>query len=256
MANGRHTLQVVAEDAAGNRTLSGAWPVRVGNGGVANGAGASRAATIRASFDARGGKRRPKETTREFGQPARVSGRLVDASGEPIARARVDVVSRPARTGARWRKEGEVVTRADGTFRRLIRPGPSRELRFQYRAFSLDPTPAASAAVRLNVHAGVRLAVRPKRTTSHGTIQFAGRLSGRSDRSGLQVTLYAVDRSGRRRVPVEVVRTDARGRFRFRYRFARTFAPFTYRFVAKCERQATYPYAAGTSPPAIVRVVR
>jgi len=57
-------------------------------------------------------------------------------------------------------------------------------------------------------------------------------------------------------VPVEVVRTDSRGRFRFRYRFARTFAPFTYRFIAKYERQATFPYAAGTSPVATVRVVK
>ena len=254
--NGRHTLQVAAEDAAGNRTVSGGWTVVIANGAVANGNRASRVARLRASFEARGAKRRPKETSRAFGEPARVSGKLVDGSGQPIGAARIDIVARPNRAGAGWRKEGEVVTRPDGSFRRLLRSGPSRELRLQYRAFSLDPTPTSTAALRMNVRAGVRLTVRPRRTTSRGSIRFLGRLLGRSDRAGLQVTLYAVDRAGRRRVPVEVVRTDSRGRFRFRYRFARTFAPFTYRFIAKYERQATFPYAAGTSPVAKVRVVK
>ena len=249
-------MQVAAEDAAGNRTVSGGWAVLVANGAVANGVGASRAAGLKARFEAGVGGRRAKEITLDFGAPVRVNGRLVDASGRPIREARIDLMARPARTGGKWRKEGELTTRADGTFRRLVRPGPSRELRLQYRAFSLDPVPAASASVRVNVRAGVRLAVRPKRTTSRGTIRFRGQLRGRGKRGGLQVTLYAIDRSGRRRVPVEVVRTDDRGRFRFRYRFARTFAPFTYRFIARSERQPTYPYAAGSSPTATVRVVR
>jgi hypothetical protein len=254
--NGRHTMQVAVEDAAGNRTVSGAWSVLVANGAVANGAGASRAARLTARFGARGGKRRRKETTRPFQGRAIVGGRLMDTSNRPIGNARLEVLGRSARTGARFRKEGEIVTRADGTFRYRTRRGPSRELRVQYRAYSLDPRPAATASVRLNIRAGVRLTVRPRRTTSRGTIHFRGRLLGRHGRDGLQVTLYAVDRTGRKRVPVEVVRTDARGVFRFRYQFARTFAPFTYRFIARLERQPTYAYAAASSRPATVRVVR
>lgn len=72
----------------------------------------------------------------------------------------------------------------------------------------------------------------------------------------MQVALYAVDRTARRRVPVEVLKTDARGRFRYRYRFMRTFAPFTYRFQARVASQPGYPYAAGRSRIVAVRIVR
>ena len=110
--------------------------------------------------------------------------------------------------------------------------GPSRRLQVEYRATSLDPYPAATTEVRLNVRAGVRLSVSPRKTTSRGTIRFAGRLAGGPGRNGVQVALYAVGRTARQRVPVEVLTTGQQGRFRFRYRFVRTFAPFTYRFQA------------------------
>ncbi len=57
-------------------------------------------------------------------------------------------------------------------------------------------------------------------------------------------------------MPVATLRTDKRGRFRFSYRFLRSFAPFTYRFRARLIRQASYPYASGSSRIVIVRIVR
>ena len=147
-------------------------------------------------------------------------------------------------------------TDAKGRFMFRARRGPSRVLRVGYRAFTLDPEPSAVAGVTLNVRAGIRLSVAPRRTTSRGTIRFSGKLLGGPGRSHVQVTLYAVGRVGRQRVPVSVLRTNRKGRFRFRYRFQRTFAPFTYRFQARIERQATYPYAAAGSNRVIVRVVR
>ena len=110
--------------------------------------------------------------------------------------------------------------------------------------------------MRLNVRAGVRLRVRPARTTSHGTIKFRGRLKGGPARRGVQVALFAVDRTGRRRVPVSILRADSAGRFKFKYRFVRTFAPFTYRFQARVDAQPGYPYSAGASRVVTVQIVR
>jgi hypothetical protein len=148
------------------------------------------------------------------------------------------------------------ITDRRGRFRYTPRRGPSRRFEITYRAFTLDEHPTLSVPLTLAVRAGVRFAVRPRRTTSRGTIRFRGRLLGGPNRGGAQVALYAVGRRERSRVPVSVLTTNRKGRFRFRYRFVRTFAPFTYRFVARVERQRGYPYAAASSPVATVKVVR
>lgn len=185
-----------------------------------------------------------------------VTGRLTDDTGRPIGSAVLDVLARSRRAGARRRRIATVRTRADGGFRYRARAGGfSRNLRFEYRVFSLDEQPAAAATVTLAVRAGVRLRVSPRRNSSRGRIRFSGRWLGRA-RDGVQVALYAVDRTSRRCVPVEILETDDKGRFRYRYRFVRTFAPFTYRFQGRGARQPGYPYAAGASRVVLVRIVR
>jgi hypothetical protein len=256
VGNGPHALQIAAVDAGGNRTPSPPVKVLIANGATPNGAGASRRAKLAAYFESR--RRRPgrARATVPFGGTRAIRGRLTDARGAPIAGARLDVLATNRRAGADTKQEGVVETRADGRFRYVPRRGASRRLRFAYRAFSLDPEPSTTAQLQLDVRAGVQLVVRPRRTTSRGTIRFRGRLLGEPGRAGVQVTLYAVGRQARSRVPVAVLTTDPSGRFRFRYQFLRTFAPFTYRFVARVARQRSYPYAAADSPPVTVRVVR
>jgi hypothetical protein len=256
VSNGGHRVQIAAVDAAGNRTYSAPVDVRIANGAEPNGAGASRGARLVARFAPKRGRLGRDRARVRFGSTREIRGRLVDAGGAPIANARLDVLATNRHPGARQVREGVVTTRADGVFRYRPPPGPSRRFELAYRAFSLDPDPSATAVVTLDVRAGVTLDVRPRRTTSRGTIRFRGRLRGEPGHAGVQVTLYAVGRDVRSRVPVAVLRTGTAGRFRFRYRFLRTFAPFTYRFVAHVERQRAYPYAAGSSRPATVRVVR
>jgi hypothetical protein len=253
--NGHHAIQIAAYDAAGNRTLSPAVVLTTRNGAVPNGLNASRLANLVASFRSRG---RPatERATVDFGGRRVIRGRLTDADDRPIAGARLEVTAQTLRRGTRPRREAIVRTRRDGTFRYLPRPGPSRILRVGYRAFSLDEGPSAVASLKLKVRAGIRLRVRPRKTTSRGRIRFSGRLLGGPGRGGVQVTLYAVGRVGRSRVPVAVLRTGNRGRFRFEYRFVRTFAPFTYWFQARLGSQRTYPYAAASSNRVTVRVTR
>jgi hypothetical protein len=230
--------------------------VRIANGATPNGTAASRSARIAAGFVRRTGAAKRPRARVGFRRTREIRGRLTDITGRPIAGARLDVYATPVSPGATRAPEGRTTTDARGRFRYRPRRGPSRRLDIEYRAFSLDPEPSARTRLSLNVRAGVRLVVRPRRTTSRGTIRFRGRLLGGPGRAGVQVTLYAVGRQGRSRVPVTVLRTSASGRFRFRYQFLRTFAPFTYRFVARVDRQRGYPYASGASSIALVRVVR
>jgi hypothetical protein len=256
LPNGVHSIQIAAVDAAGNSAVSAASTVRVVNGSVANGFGASRRSSLNAHFVSADTATLRDHVSVRFGRTRPIAGRLTDADGIGIGSATLTVMSRARRRGAETRRAGTVITDEAGRFRYLPVPGSSRELRVEYRAFSLDEAPSATATAKLNVRAGVRLRVVPRRTTSRGTIRFSGRLVGGPGRRRIQVTLYAVTRVGRSRVPVAVLRTDGRGRFRFAYRFVRTFAPFTYRFQARVEAQPTYPYAAAGSNIATVRVVR
>jgi hypothetical protein len=191
-----------------------------------------------------------------FGHRARILGTLTTGDGTPIRRAAIDLTSTPRAAGASARELTPITTDERGRFSFTPSAGSSRRFTLAYRPFESDPTPAATAAVTLNVRAGVKLRVTPRRTTSRGRITFAGRLLGGPNRAGTQVQLFAVARKGRDRVPVATLRADRRGRFHFRYRFRRTFAPFTYYFQAVVQRQNGYPYATGRSKRVSVRIVR
>jgi hypothetical protein len=252
--NGAHSVRVAIQDAAGNRTLSEPMLVMTRNGGPPNGRGASRFARLNAWFVTAGERRAARVVS--YGRSRWTAGRLTDSAGRPIAAAAIDVLTRTRRPGAAWRPRGSVVTSEDGTFRYRPNVGPSRVVRFEYRAFTFDEAPTASFDATLNVRAGVVLAVAPRRVAARGRITFHGHLRGGPGRLGAQVQLFAVARQGRDRVPVATLRADRRGRFRFRYRFRRTFAPFTYYFQAVVGRQSGYPYVTGRSRRVAVRVVR
>ena len=188
-----------------------------------------------------------------------MTGRLVTAAGAPISGALLEVMRTTDRPGARMRLEGTARTDRRGRFEFRLKGGPSRRLTVRYRAERLarsDTHPQNRLRTYVSGRGcGLRVP-SPRRTTARGRIAFTGRLLGGPGRSGVQVALYAVDRGGRHRVPVSVLTADRRGGFAFAYRFLRSFAPFTYRFIARVEAQAGYPYAAGSSPVATVRIVR
>jgi hypothetical protein len=184
-----------------------------------------------------------------------LSAELVDAVGTPIAGAQLSVTSRVDRLGARARAVATITTGDDGRFAWRSAPGPSRFIRIGYRAYGSDEHVTASADLKLGVRPAIALAVRPRRVRNGGRIRFTGRLRAGPGRKGTQVVLEAVGRRGRRQVPVATLRAGRKGRFRFSYRFLRSFAPFTYRFRARLITQAAYPYAAGSSPVVLVKIV-
>jgi hypothetical protein len=243
--NGPHQVRVVIVDAAGNRTLSDPVTVEFHNPGLPNGAGASRFAKLDAWFDTRGAKHRTTAVL-AYGHTRAVAGRLTDERGAPIAGAKLDLTNTAARSGARARPIGQIATDSKGRFRYLPRAGTSREILVSYRAFALDDSPSASAAVTVQVRAGVTLKVAPRRVSAHGTIRFSGRLRGGQGRTGTQVVIYALG-GPRERIPVTTVRANAKGRFHYRYRFRNSSPGTTYRFLATMHLQRSYPYATGSS---------
>ena len=254
LSNGPHRVQVALIDAAGNRTLSDPVAIESRNGGRPNGLGATRSARMRTWFQV--GSRERATRTVSFGRRSSIRGVLTSIDGKPIGHATIEVSFVPRRLGAREHRLPAVETDTRGRFRLTTGAGPSRAMRFGYRAFALDDMPAVASEAMPNVRAGLRLGVRPRRVAPRGRIVFSGRLLGGPGQRNTQVGLFAVARRGRDRVPVATLRADRRGRFHFSYRFRRTFAPFTYYFQAVVQRQNGYPYATGRSKRVSVRIVR
>jgi hypothetical protein len=263
LPQGRHSVRVLLEDAAGNRTAIFGPVVRsiaasgaIGPGsdpalrGAANGDGATDQARLSAHWGKRGSRTR---LVSEFGRPHVVRGRLRAQDGAPISNAGIDVVSRTTAVNAReLSKRNGPRTGSDGSWRLVLpRDVSSRDLTFRYRSHVNDTIPTATAAVHLRVRAGLRLAIRPRVARRGQAIRFDGRLlGGPLPRGGKQIVLVARAARGGW-VRFNVIRTDGRGRFRTIYRFQQPGAA-TYRFRALSLAEAAYPYMAGGSN--VVRV--
>jgi hypothetical protein len=260
----RHTVRVLLEDAAGNRTavfgpvtrnITASQAIGPGSDpalrGAANGDGASDAAKLTAHWGRRGSR---TLLVSGFGRSHVVRGRLRTTDGAPIANAALDVVSKTTAVNARELvKRTGPRTGADGAwFVVLPRGVSSRDVTFRYRSHVNDTIASASASVRLRVRAGVHLAIRPRRARTGQAIRFSGRLlGGPLPRGGKQVVLMARASRGAW-VRFNVVRTDGRGRFRSVYRFRQPGAAL-YRFRALSLSEAAYPYLAGGSNVVSVR---
>jgi hypothetical protein len=265
LPQGRHSVRVLLEDAAGNRTAIFGPVVRnisatgaVGPGsdpalrGAANGDGATDQARLTAHWGIRGGRTR---LVSRFGRTHVVRGRLTGADGAPIANAAIDVVSKTTAVNARELvKRGGPRTESDGRWRLVLpRNVSSRDVTFRYRSHVNDTVSAATATVHLRVRAGLRLEIHPRHARRGQAIRFAGRLlGGPLPRGGKQIVLMARASHGGW-VRFNVVRSDHAGRFHTTYRFQQP-GTTTYRFRALSLAEAAYPYAAGGSN--VVRVLK
>jgi hypothetical protein len=244
--NGTHTLQASAVDVAGNETRSDPVAVTTLNGSLPNGRGASRFTHLSAWI------RSPRDSARRslvvrYGSVRFAEGRLTDSGGTPIAGAVLQVAARVQRPGATYKPAGTVTTGEDGRFAYRIARGPSRSVRLEYKAYSLDPAPVSTASVSLGVRAGLKLRLRPRRVHNGQRVKFSGRLRGGPGRKGTRVTIDVLVPDARRRVPIGNVKADRSGRFRFAYRFRRTLVKARYRFQARLTPQPGYPYRGATS---------
>jgi hypothetical protein len=257
LANGAYAASLAITDAAGNVTNDALGSVTVDNAsavasslgalpgagslvastgtGTPNGAGASEGAHLQLGVRA--------AISRLYSKRAlRMSGRLLNAQGLPIAGATLDVLQQDS--GATLELVGHARTGADGTFVAAVPAGPSRMIEIGYRAFSADGGYAASARLHESVRAGVQLAVSPHRTGSEGTIALSGRVLGPIPPQGVVIELLVHYRG--RWEPFRDPRTNSRGRFHVVYQFQGGIGRFPFRALV-FGSQGDFPFAPGES---------
>jgi 5-hydroxyisourate hydrolase-like protein (transthyretin family) len=203
--------------------------------GSPNGTGASEGAHLQL------GTRSP--IYRTYARRAvRITGRLLNAQGLPVAGASLDVLQKIA--GATLELIGHVRTGTDGTFVARVAGGPSRMVEIGYRAFSADSDYSAKATFVEAVRAGVQLSVTPRRTGSEGTITLGGHVLGPVPPQGVVVELLVHYRGHWE--PFRDPRTNSRGRFRVAYQFQGGIGRFPFRAVV-FGNQGGFPFALGES---------
>jgi hypothetical protein len=171
-----------------------------------------------------------------------IRGRLLSASGAPVAGARVCVASRVPIPGALERVVALPTTGADGRFAAELPRGPSRQVRIAYWWSHADVT---ERHLSLSVPANPGLLVRPHHRLYNGEhVRFAVKLPGPAA-GGRWVRIQA--RSDHRWVEVRNGRTNADGIYRSRYRFHATTGRHRYKFRAVVPSQHGYPYLRGHS---------
>ena len=191
-------------------------PSRRCNGSQPNGRGASRFVKLSAWLRSKRDKPR-RAAVVPYGAVRFAEGRLTDATGKPIAGAVLAsqraACSGPARA---YRPTGTVTTSEDGRFAYRIARGPSRTLRFEYKAYTLDPAPVSTADRQPRRQGGHRLKLHAAPRAQRPEDPLPRPAKGGPARKGTRVTIDVLVPDARRRVPIGNVKADAKGRFRVR----------------------------------------
>ncbi len=267
---GDHTLRVVVEDAAGNRTdviparifhvdgptdhaTPSAAPHAATLLAATNGAGASRTALLRLSG--------PAQRRIAYGSPVTVSGQLLDTHSQPISGATLQVQGRSLipKTGQgidEWSTIGQVTTTKTGAFTARLPSGTSRNVLFVYRANAADTGWTSTAQLNVVVAAKVSLRAKRSRVRNRRSAVFIGRIGGHVPQAGVLVTLQVAQ--GSKWIPVptsrQAVRSDRHGRFRLSYRFLRTTRRATFKFRVLANQDSAFPYDEGYSKAVNIHV--
>jgi hypothetical protein len=255
--NGSHMLSVQLLDAAGNSTTILSRQVTFANSAPSAAIEPCRAAAPGGSVSGTSTSNQAKLTARwsdtakalrtsHYGAAERVTGRLTATNGAGIAGARIDVCETPSFRGAGTRRIGGGSTGPVGQWSITLPRGVSSgALRFVYSSPQNPALAAASATLRLGVHAGVGLHIAPRTSSVGHRIRFTGRLLGAPiPAGGKQLVLEA--RSGGEWIQFDNIRTDAHGQYRATYRF-KFPGPVTYHFRVLSRYEAAFPYLGGTS---------
>ena len=250
---GRRTLKLRVIDAAGNTSEQGPYVVDVAtpsDRGPLNGAGATDGGTLSAHFA--GGSTRHK--TVGYRRRATVTGRLLSATGRPVAGAVLDVLTRDRRSNAQFVERWAATTNADGLYRVKVRAAASRLVQVAWASHIHDPSPQLSAYVSLSARASSSLRASPRVVRLGRALRLRGTVRGVVPARG--VPLIFQGRAGRGQYATFADgRADRRGRFRLRYRFrAASSRGRTFTFRVKLRGDARFPYALGYSQRVRVRV--
>ena len=235
---GMHSLRLIAEDAAGQRTAGEPIPFRVGRGRYA--------VKIRAGFRRRMGSRRGRRVIRlvsrarvRHGRRVRVAGVLRTPEGRPLAGRQVRVYAKARFVSGGSFLAATAMSGARGRFAVGLRAERSLVLRVTH-------PDAATRSLTLAVPARSTLRVNRGAVPAGGSVVFRGRLLGGAvPRLGKLLEMQAFFRGSWR--TFATTRTGRDGRWRVPYRFGPTSGPLSYRFRARVPFEYGYPFDTGTS---------
>jgi len=190
----------------------------------------------------------PTETI-GYGQISKVSGRLVNAAGSPLAHQEITVIEHFAEGALLNRRVRTVQTDADGLWGERLPAGPSRKVTASYagnqRYLSGDH---AIGTLHVKTRATFRLSRRRvpegRHVVFHGRV---GHLGARVPAGGKLIELQVQDGAEWHTVR-QAFYTGPDGRYRMLYRFARFYrSDVAYRFRLKVLRERGWPYKAPES---------
>jgi hypothetical protein len=249
---GQRRLIVRTIDAGGNATDRGPFPIDVitpSDRGALNGSGATETATLTARFPK--GDRTAR--TVRYGKRVRVTGRLLNAAGQPISGAQLELLTTNRRPGAQPVLRKRVSTAADGSFGLTTRGLASRTLTIGWKSHLNDGFHTASARLTLRTRAAATLHASTRSPQLGRRVTLRGRL--REPARGVTVILQGRRAGSRRFTTFADTSTGGRGRFTVGYRFRDPGSRgqvFTFR--AKLKPGKRYPFETGYSRRVNVRV--
>lgn len=252
VANGEHRVALRIIDAAGNTQTVDDHAVTVANPSAP---GATGSAEPPVCAQATGTHTKITTSAKHdvlvsgYRRRARLSGKLVGAHNMPVSGVTVEVLSRPAISGAKFSTQGHVTTRANGRFRLTLPIGVSRTVCLRYHPLPGNVYTAARLVTE-QVGAGVTLAVHPHIVESNGTIILTGDVLGGYISGTGKVVELQVLYLGSWRV-FQTVRSQPSGQFTSFYSFLGGLGKFAFR--ARVRGENDYPYALGYSHPVTVR---
>jgi hypothetical protein len=251
---GRRSLVVRAIDSGGNVAERGPYQVEIAypsNRGALNGTNATETGSLKVRFTR--GSNRGRRTI-GFLSKADTAGQLLNSAGQPIAGARIAVLTRDLDDNdAKLRTF--VTTDADGRFRYRATAYASRLYQFSWASHVNDVRYAANGYVTLRARAAATLRARPKTVGVGRRLKLFGRLKGKRPRR--TVDIVAQGRAGKRgrwRTFADG-QVGRKGLIRVSYRFRDPASRGRrFQFRIKIERDSGYAYWGGYSRVATVRV--
>lgn len=254
LAAGPRTLKVRVTDAAGNVVEQGPYTVNVvtpSDRGPLNGSGATEDGRLSAHFS---GTTRTRRTV-GYGRRARISGRLLNSAGRPVAGAQLRILTRDRRSGARFTDRAGATTDSAGVYRVTVRATASRLIQVGWHSHLRDPGFRENAYVTLNTRASASLGAHPRITAVGARVRLSGRVRGTVPSRGVPVIFQGREGRHGRWTTFAEGHANRHGRFAVRYRFrAASSRGRTFSFRVKLRGDARFPYSVGYSHGVRVRV--
>lgn len=247
LSDGDHQVSLNVYDATGtNVATAGPATIRVANGTPAAGTGSSTAPAAPVVAGAKIADAGRRVLRRTVAKPAIAKGRLLDEQGQPVAGAALAVFTAKATPGGKEKWVAAGLTEADGSFRIVVPPGPSRRVSVRYNGETLwrfavrVPAPLGLSPSRAKLDNGDVLAL---------TAYLAG---GKAPKGSADVAFQV--KIGRRWETFAKGTLDENGRALVRHRFTKTFYRLTYRFRAITLKRKRFPYENARSRVVSVQV--